>query len=104
MLNNPLPILIPYEPDVFWAEIRKIVHNELSKLDLSRPSASSESEFLGLTYKPLYNMNEICNFFGISNPTVYDWIKSGIFKPVKIQSSKYFLYQDVHLLIKSGAK
>ncbi|HEY4288717.1 MAG TPA: helix-turn-helix domain-containing protein [Puia sp.] len=104
MLNNPLPILIPYEPDAFWEEIRKIVHNELAKLDLSRPSATSESEVPGLTYKPLYNMNEICDFFEISKPTVYDWIKNGILKPMKIQSRVYFLYQDVQLLLKSGAK
>lgn len=104
MLNSPLPILIPYEPDAFWEEIRKIVHDELSKLDLSRPSVSSESEVLGLTYKPLYNMNEICKFFGISKQTVYDWTKNGILKPVKIQSRVYFLYQDVQLLLKSGAK
>jgi excisionase family DNA binding protein len=49
-------------------------------------------------------MNEICNFFGISKPTVYDWIKNGILKPVNIQSRVYFLYQDVQLLLKSGAK
>lgn len=104
MLNSPIPILIPYEPDVFWEEIRNIVRDELSKLDLSRPSTSPKSEVPGLTYKPLYNMGEICKFFNISKPTVYDWIKNGILKPVKIQSRVYFLYQDVQLLLKSGAK
>ena len=104
MLNTPIPILIPYEPDIFWEEMRKIVRDELSKLDLSRPLDSSKSDLPGLNYKPLYNMNEVCKFFNISKPTVYDWIKNGILKPLKIQSRVYFLYQDVQLLLKSGAK
>ncbi|HEY6899610.1 MAG TPA: helix-turn-helix domain-containing protein [Puia sp.] len=49
-------------------------------------------------------MNEVCKFFNISKPAVYDWIKNGILKPLKIQSRVYFLYQDVQLLLKSGAK
>jgi excisionase family DNA binding protein len=104
MLNNSLPILIPYDPDVFWEELRKIVHDELSRLDSSRRLTSSKSEVPGLTYKPIYKTDEICKLFDISKPTVYDWIKNGILKPVKIQTRVYFLYEDVQLLLKSGAK
>ncbi len=90
MQNNTLPILIPYEPDVFWEEIKKIVQNEVSKLDSAKPPAAADEEVLGLSYRPLYNTNEVCKIFKITQATVYDWIKNGILKPVKIQSRVYF--------------
>ncbi|MDR3714750.1 MAG: helix-turn-helix domain-containing protein [Puia sp.] len=104
MHNNPLPILIPYEPDVFWEGIRKIVRDELSKLDLSKPANSSDSEVLGFASKPLYKISEICNLFGITEPTVREWVKNGILKQIKIQSRVYFLHDDVQSLLKSGMK
>ena len=35
----------------------------------------------GLTYKPLYKMDEVCEIFAITPPTIYDWIKHGKLKP-----------------------
>lgn len=104
MQDNPLPILIPYEPDVFWEEVRKIVRDEVSKLDLSRPTTASESVAHGVTNKPLYKMSDVCKFFGISEPTVRDWVRNGILKQIKIQSRVYFRQEDVQLLLKAKLK
>lgn len=104
MQNNPLPILIPYEPDVFWEEVRKIVRDEVSKLDLSKPATALDRVTHGVANNPLYKMSEICKFFGISEPTVRDWVKNGILKQIKIQSRVYFLHEDVQLLLRSKLK
>lgn len=104
MQNTPLPILIPYEPDVFWEEVRKIVRDEVSKLDLSMPATASESVAHGVFNKPLYKMSDVCKFFGISEPTVRDWVRNGILKQIKIQTRVYFRHEDVQLLLKAKLK
>lgn len=53
----------------------------------------------GLTYKPLYKMEELCELFKVTKPTIYDWIKRGQLKPHKIRSRVYFLWEDVERLI-----
>ena len=54
----------------------------------------------GLTYKPLYKMEELCELFKVTKPTIYDWIKRGQLKPHKIRSRVYFLWEQVEKLIK----
>ncbi len=53
----------------------------------------------GLTYKPLYKIQEVCTFLQFTRPTIYDWIKEGKLKPYKIKSRVYFLYQDIQQLL-----
>ena len=102
MANSITPLLIPYEPEQFWKEIRKVIREEISKLDYKNQSETPIMEMPGLTFKPLYTMTEICKIFQISKPTVYEWIEHGILKPIKIKTRVYFLHQDIQRLISTG--
>jgi excisionase family DNA binding protein len=57
----------------------------------------------GLVEKPLYKMQDICALFNITKPTIYDWIKHGKLKKVKIRSRVYFLGSDVRQLMQTLA-
>lgn len=94
---NP-PILIPLEPAEFWEQIRVIIREELSKQ--AKEGKNEESfQVTGLTYKPLFKIQEVCSFFQVSRPTIYDWIKEGKLTPYKIRSRVYFLYHDIQKLL-----
>ena len=53
----------------------------------------------GLTEKPLYKIQEICSLFNVTKPTIYDWIKHGKLKRVKLRSRVYFLGGDIKQLM-----
>lgn len=92
------PMLFPYEPYQFWQNIRKIIREELSQLEKHRPESAS-LETPGMTFKPLFKIAEVCNLFQVSKPTIYDWVKHGKLKPVKVRSRVYFLRQDIQALL-----
>jgi excisionase family DNA binding protein len=100
-VTTSVPILIPFEPEEFWAQIRVIIREEVSKSQKEQPSLTSIMETPGLTEKPLYKIQEICSIFKITKPTIYDWIKHGKLKRVKIRSRVYFLGSDIRLLMQA---
>ena len=102
--GNPVtPILFPYEPNLFWESIRQIICEEVQNVD--KPKAVLPSlETLGLTYKPLYKIAEVCALFHVTKPTIYDWVKHGKLKPYKIRSRVYFLWQDIQQLLNPDKK
>lgn len=91
-------MLFPYEPDQFWDHMRSIIREEITKKSKENPAAVSH-ETPGLTYKPLLKITEVCSFFDVSRPTIYEWIKHGKLKPYKIRRSVYFLWNDIQQLI-----
>lgn len=99
--NVSVPILIPFEPEEFWAKIRVIIREEVSRNQRERPVLASIAETPGLTEKPLYKIQEICSLFKITKPTIYDWIKHGKLKRVKIRSRVYFLGSDIRQLMQA---
>ncbi len=96
--NTSVPILIPFEPEEFWDHIREIIREELSRKQKVQQGATSIMETPGLIEKPLYKMQEICTLFKVTKPTIYDWIKHGKLKRVKIRSRVYFLGSDIRQL------
>ncbi|MBX2924668.1 MAG: helix-turn-helix domain-containing protein [Chitinophagaceae bacterium] len=52
-----------------------------------------------MIYKPLYKMDEVCQLFNITPPTIYNWIKHGKLKPKKVRSRVYFLWNDIQELL-----
>jgi len=44
-------------------------------------------------------MDEVCEIFSITPPTIYDWIKHGKLKPKKIRSRVFFLWNDIQELL-----
>lgn len=98
MSNSATPILFPFDPQEYWQQIRLIIREEVNKVEKLKPFPAPY-ETPGLTYKPLYKINEVCALFHVTKPTIYDWIKHGKLKPYKIRSRVYFLWQDIqHLL------
>jgi excisionase family DNA binding protein len=92
------PMLFPFEPEQFWLSIRKIIREEVSQLE--KPTAAPPLlETPGMVSKPLFKIAEVCQLFQITKPTVYEWIKHGKLKPVKIRSRVFFLGQDIHSLL-----
>ena len=99
--KESIPILIPFEPEEFWAQIRTIIREEVVKSQKNQPVTNALMETPGLTEKPLYKIQEICSLFKISKPTIYDWIKNGKLKRIKIRSRVYFLGSDIRSLLQT---
>jgi len=98
--NAPVPILFPFEPSEFWQQIRQIVKEEVNLSNKNTINKVSLIETPGLTEKPLYKIEELCSLFKISRTTIYDWVKHGKLRRVKIRSRVYFLGKEVQELIK----
>lgn len=92
------PILFPFEPEQFWQSLRQIIREEVQTISKQQPSSTS-FETPGMTYKPLYKIEELCAMFHVTKPTIYDWVKHGKLKPYKIRSRVYFLHQDIQQLL-----
>lgn len=101
--NTATPILFPFEPQEYWHQIRQIIREEVNNVEKLKPVPAAY-ETPGLTYKPLYKINEVCALFHVTKPTIYDWIKHGKLKPYKIRSRVYFLWQDIQQLLNPAGK
>ena len=97
--NDAMPMLFPIEPKEFWGQIRQIIKEEVS-LSQKGKSTNLLTYTPGLTEKPLYKISELCAMFNISRTTIYDWVKHGKLKRVKVRSRVYFLGTDVQNLLK----
>lgn len=100
--NTIVPILIPLEPEAFWSQIRAIIREEVSRNQKEYKATEFLTETPGLTEKPLYKIQEICSLFRITKPTIYDWIKKGKLKRIKIRSRVYFLGSDIKMLMQAS--
>jgi predicted DNA-binding transcriptional regulator AlpA len=96
------PMLFPIEPDQFLQQIRLVVKEELERFASKQVAATYK--VAGLTYKPLYKMDEVCEIFAITPPTIYDWIRHGKLKPKKIRSRVFFLWNDIQELLYERSK
>jgi excisionase family DNA binding protein len=96
--NIVTPILFPYDPQQFWQVMRMLIREEMNNLEQKQADRAS---FItpGMTYKPLFKINEVCELFHVTKPTIYDWIKHGKLKPFKVRSRVYFLWQDIQALL-----
>lgn len=92
------PMLFPFEPEQFWASLRQIIREEVQTISKHQLSLAP-FETPGMTSKPLYKIEEVCQLFYITKPTIYDWVKHGKLKPYKIRSRVYFLGHDIRSLL-----
>lgn len=99
--NSAVPILIPFEPEEFWSHIRLIIREEVERNKKEQPLENSILEIPGLNEKPLFKIEEVCSLFKVTKPTIYDWIKHGKLKRVKIRSRVYFLGSDIRQLMQA---
>lgn len=88
-------MLVPMEPKAFWQQLRTIVEQVVAE-------SKQETKVDNHTERPLLKAKEVCEIFHISKPTIYDWLKQGKIKSVKIQSRRYFHWKDVEELIQKS--
>lgn len=95
---NETPMLFPMAPGEFWKQMRtiieEVVNEKLNQLPVPNP--------LNFPNKALLKAVEICELFQVSKPTIYEWLKQGKLKSIKIESRRYFLKQDIDELIKNS--
>ena len=86
-------IFIPVDAEIFWQQMRTIVEEVLHRrnMELIEKSANQQSQLL--------KVKDVCLLFKISKPTIYEWIRKGQLKSVKIESRRYFLRSDIENLI-----
>ena len=95
------PMLFPYDPEQFWRFMRQIIREEVGNME-AKGRVPSIYETPGMTNKPLYKIAEVCLMFQVTKPTIYEWIRCGKLKPLKIQSRVFFLWQDIQQLLQSS--
>ncbi len=88
-------LLIPVEPKEFWRRLKSIVEEVLIESKSGAPTDKHAE-------RPLLKAKEVCEIFHISKPTIYEWLKQGKIKSVKIQSRRYFHWKDVEDLIQQS--
>ncbi|HYD22668.1 MAG TPA: helix-turn-helix domain-containing protein [Flavipsychrobacter sp.] len=90
-------ILFPVPANAVWEKLREIVHAELVKLQKGA-TAPLEFNVPGLTVKPVYSAQELCDLLSVTRQTLWEWNKEGILKPKKVKSRVYYLWTDVEKL------
>ena len=88
-------MLFPMEPKEFWSHLKSIIEDVVNQND----SISKQNSLQGLPLKKLLKAKEVCELFQVSKPTIYEWMKQGKLKSIKIESRRYFLWEDIEDLI-----
>jgi excisionase family DNA binding protein len=86
-------VLIQMSAEVFWKKMRSLIEEVLMERS-AKCSVTSDPDA-----PRLLKVKEVCELFKISKPTIYDWIKKGQLRSIKIQSRRYFLMTDIEQLI-----
>jgi excisionase family DNA binding protein len=89
-------ILIPMEAEVFWRQMRSIIADVLDKRDLKTRGHGGDPA------PRLLKVKDVCELFHVSKPTVYEWMRTGQLRSVKIDSRRFFLASDLNALIKKN--
>ena len=91
-------MLLPIDPAKFWSQLKIIVEEAIEQ----KKTASTSSFGQKYSSQPLLKVSEVCQIFKVSKPTIYDWLKQGKLKSIKIESRRYFRWQDIDELIKNS--
>jgi predicted DNA-binding transcriptional regulator AlpA len=92
-------IFFPMEPKEFWQKLKTIVeqvvieHNSNAPL-FNSPDANGQRHLL--------KANDVCAIFRISKPTLYEWMSQGKIASIKIESRRFFRWEDVEKLIEEN--
>lgn len=87
------------EPAEFWRKLKTIIEEVVEqKTGFTSKQTLAENP----PQKKLLKAKEVCALFQVSKPTVYEWLKQGKLKSIKIESRRYFLWQDMEELIRNS--
>lgn len=74
------PMLFPFEPELYWQQVRQIVREEVNSL-IRQKNSAAPFDTPGLAYKPLFKISEVCSLFQVTKPTIYDLRRCWCFSP-----------------------
>lgn len=77
----------------FWGQMKSLIEEVLAE---KRIIAGFHEE---RTSPKLLKAKEVCELFQVSKPTLYDWMRKGQLRSVKIESRRFFLHSDIEELI-----
>jgi excisionase family DNA binding protein len=89
-------MLFPMEPVEFWSHLKTIIEEVV---DQKNSPISKQTSVQDPPLKKLLKAKEVCELFQVSKPTIYEWLKQGKLKSIKIESRRYFLWEDIEDLI-----
>jgi excisionase family DNA binding protein len=92
-------IFFSCDPDEFLEDLRKILREEI-RLALTVFHSKGDNSVHPSPGNELIKVRELCQFLKVSKPTIYDWIRCGKLRPIKIQSRTYFLRKEIDELFK----
>jgi excisionase family DNA binding protein len=90
-------MLLQMEPEAFWRQLRNVVEEVVKQRET--PSSLSNTKY---SKDHLLKATQVCEIFKVSKPTLYAWLNQGKLKSVKIRSRRYFLWEDIEVLIKAS--
>ena len=86
-------MLFPMEPKEFWRQLKAMLEELVEQKSSSTIKQHSPTD-------RLLKAKEVCSIFQVSKPTIYEWLKQGKLKSIKIESRMYFLWEDIEELIR----
>jgi len=95
MADPPVPVLMLYDPEEFWEQVRATVRDEMAAVHAGYNGFISALEKAGLPVKPAYTLAEVRQLFGISQSILDGWAHHGLFRPTRIGIRFYVLYTDL---------
>jgi hypothetical protein len=98
MAEPPVPVLMLYDPEEFWAKVRATVREEMAAVHAEYNGFISALEKAGLPIKPAYTPAEITALFQLSEGTLEEWAEHGLLRLTTIGRRTYILYNDLRQL------
>jgi excisionase family DNA binding protein len=92
-------MLFPMEPREFWQKLKTIVEQVVIEHSSTIPLLNALDKN---GQRPLLKANEVCAIFKISKPTLYEWMNQGKLPSIKIESRRFFRWEDVEKLIETS--
>src|SRR5689334_2654323 len=92
-------MLFPMEPKEFWQKLKVIVEQVVIEHANQAPVLHHSGSG---NLRPLLKVNEVCAVFKISKPTLYGWMELGKLPSIKIESRRFFRWEDVQNLIEQS--
>lgn len=90
-------ILIPVDLDEFWKQMKIVVGEVLLEKNVTSSDDQSSRD------TKLIKIKDVCRLFQVSKPTIYDWMRKGQLRSVKIGSRRFFLAGDIKELIANSS-
>lgn len=90
-------IIFPVSQVEFWQQMRVVVA-EVVEAKIGASQVQSQPMAI-LPEKTLLKVTEVCALFGVSKPTLYEWIKTGRLKSFKIRSRRYISRSEIEKVI-----